>query len=216
MENYLPLFPLNVVLFPEMVLPLHIFEERYKEMIRECLRETDPFGVVYAHDEEMERVGCKALITKVAKEYDDGRMDIVTIGESRFEVVLFDSEKSFLRGVVTPYEDGDPPELPDSGEVGRLVPLYHEFCQFLNQPEEAENLGEQPGMENLVFRILSRLNVSNELKQKLLVIRSEKERVSTLLHYFELLLPRLRFAEQAAKRSRTNGNVYRIESSWKP
>ena len=216
MENYLSLFPLNIVLFPEMVLPLHIFEERYKEMIRECLRETEPFGVVYAHNEEVERVGCRALITKVAKEYEDGRMDIVTIGESRFEVVLFDSEKSFLRGVVTPYEDSEPPELPDTAEVARLVPLYQEFCRFLSQADEAANLGEVSSFENLVFRILSRLNVSNDLKQKLLATHSEKERLTTLLHYFELLLPRLRFAEQAAKRSRTNGNVYRIESSSKP
>jgi len=213
MENYLPLFPLNIVLFPEMVLPLHIFEERYKDMIRECLRETEPFGVVYAHKEEVERVGCTALITKVAKEYDDGRMDIVTIGESRFEVVLFDSEKSFLRGVITPYDDVEPLEWPDSAEVGKLIPLYREFCGFLSQADEAENLGSQPSLENLVFRILSRLNVSNDLKQKLLVSRSEKDRVATLLHYFELLIPRLRFAEQAAKRSRTNGNIYRIEGS---
>lgn len=216
MEKYLSLFPLNIVLFPEMVLPLHIFEDRYKEMVRECLRETEFFGVLYAHNEEVERVGCTALITKVAREYEDGRMDIVTIGENRFEVVMFDSEKPFLRGIVTPYDDAEPPESPGSAEVVRLVPLYQEFCRLLGQADEAASLEVPPNLENLVFRMLSRLNVSNDLKQKLLVTRSERERVTTLLDYFELLIPKLRFAELAAKRSRSNGNVYRIEGSSKP
>lgn len=216
MENYLPLFPLNVVLFPEMALPLHIFEERYKDMIRECLREAESFGILYAHEEEVERVGCTALISKVTKKYEDGRIDILTIGEQRFEVVMFDSEKPFLRGIVTPFEDTEPPEPPTSTEMGRLLPLYQEFCRLLSQAEEAMSLQVSSNPENLVFKMISRLNVSNDFKQKLLVTRSEKERVTILLEYFELLVPKLRFAEEAAKRSRSNGNVYRIEGFWKP
>ncbi len=209
MENFLPLFPLNLVLFPQMVLPLHIFEERYKEMTGECLREAEPFGVVFTHEEEVERVGCTALITKVAKEYDDGRMDIVAVGISRFEVVLFDSEKSYLRGITESYDDREPPLLPDDDETGKLLVLFKEFCRLLNQAEAAERIESDQTPESLAFRMLSKLNVSNDLKQKILVTRSEKERVVTLLSYFELLIPRLQFAEHAAKRSRFNGNIAR-------
>lgn len=213
MQDYLPLFPLNVVLFPEMSLPLHIFEERYKDMVRECLRETEPFGVVYAHNQEVERIGCTALITEVAKEYEDGQMDILAFGGNRFEVLFFDNEKSYPRGIVNPYDDTDPPALPDREETGKLMSFYREFCRLLNQTSEVERIEASASLQNRSFQMLSRVNVSNDLKQKILVTRSEKERVTTLLKYFELLIPKLQFAEQAAKRSRSNGNISRGEGS---
>jgi Lon protease-like protein len=213
MQDYLPLFPLNVVLFPEMVLPLHIFEERYKDMVRECLRETEPFGVIYAHNQEIERIGCTALITEVVREYEDGKMDILTIGGNRFEVLFFDNEKSYPRGIVDPYDDTAPSALPDREEAGKLMGFYREFCRLLNQTNEAERIEASPSLENRAFQMLSRVNVSNDLKQKILVTRSERERVTTLLNYFELLIPKLQFAEQAAKRSRSNGNISRVVES---
>ena len=80
MPEYLPLFPLDVVLFPEMVLPLHIFEERYKEMIAECLQDNSPFGVLYAHDDRVATIGCTAEVSQVIKQYPDGRLDLVAVG----------------------------------------------------------------------------------------------------------------------------------------
>ena len=97
MPEYLPLFPLDVVLFPEMVLPLHIFEERYKEMMAECLQENSPFGVLYAHDDKVAMIGCTAEISQVLKQYPDGRLDLVAVGRKRFQVSFFDSEKAYLR-----------------------------------------------------------------------------------------------------------------------
>ncbi|HMK38660.1 MAG TPA: LON peptidase substrate-binding domain-containing protein, partial [Bacteroidota bacterium] len=76
-ETWLPLFPLNVVLFPRSALPLHIFEERYKVLINECVERGTPFGVALAREKGMADVGCSAVVSSVTRRYDDGRMDIV-------------------------------------------------------------------------------------------------------------------------------------------
>ena len=82
----IPLFPLDVVLFPGRILPLHIFEPRYRLMIGLCVDDRAPFGVVLASNEGIATVGCTATILQVAKTYDDGRMDIVTLGESVYRI----------------------------------------------------------------------------------------------------------------------------------
>jgi Lon protease-like protein len=87
-EIIIPLFPLGVVLLPEMILPLHIFEERYKTMIGQCLDQDEEFGIVYFNGKKMEEVGCTARILKVLKRYDDGRMDICHFGQPFLTLIL--------------------------------------------------------------------------------------------------------------------------------
>ena len=94
----IPLFPLGVVLLPGMRLPLHIFEERYKLMISECLADGRPFGLVYFDGDSIHAIGCTARVTEVIKRYDDGRMDIITRGERRFVVEEFIEEKTYMEG----------------------------------------------------------------------------------------------------------------------
>ena len=100
MSILLPLFPLDLVLFPGSPLPLHIFEPPYREMISECLEREKPFGVVRAKNEEIAETGCTAEIISVLKQYDDGRMDILTQGRERFEVVQISQERAFLQAEV--------------------------------------------------------------------------------------------------------------------
>jgi len=206
MENYIPLFPLDVVLFPEMVLPLHIFEERYKEMISECILSKALFGILYLHDESVEKVGCTAEVTQVLKQYSDGRMDILAVGRQRFEVIHFDSEKPFLRGVIEYYGDSDSAPSPREEDVRQVAVLYREIYRLLNK-SEAEEIELRPPYQSLSFRIAGLLNISNGLKQKILLERSEKNRLDTLAQYFTDLIPRLRELEQAAKRAALNGNL---------
>ena len=98
MDALIPLFPLDVVLFPGTPLPLHIFEPRYKEMIGECLAQQRAFGVVRAIEQGLAEVGCTAEIVTVVKEYPDGRLDLVTEGRKRFELLRINQERSFLQG----------------------------------------------------------------------------------------------------------------------
>src|SRR5438046_6307691 len=107
-QGLMPLFPLHVVLFPGEQLPLHIFEERYKEMIGEALREHTEFGVVLASEKGIVNTGCTATVDQVLREYPDGRMDILTRGRRRFEILLLNDERTFLRGAVEFFDDDEP------------------------------------------------------------------------------------------------------------
>src|SRR5207248_3107482 len=113
-DTLLPLFPLDVVLLPGTPLPLHVFEPRYREMISECLQGQEPFGVVRTREEGIEEIGCTAEILTVTKKYDDGRMDIVTQGRDRFEVISVNQERSFLQAEVVYLQDE--PERPTQAE----------------------------------------------------------------------------------------------------
>ena len=120
----LPLFPLELVLLPGTPLPLHIFEPRYKEMIRECLASHADFGVVRALEEGIAEIGCTAEIITVTKEYPDGRLDLICEGRKRFEVLAFNRDRSFLQAEVLIVPD-EPGRAEKSGaytrqESGRL------------------------------------------------------------------------------------------------
>src|SRR5258707_10272056 len=104
-EELLPLFPLQVVLFPRTALPLHIFEERYKQMICEALRGKTEFGVVQAGENGVVDTGCTASIEEVAKKYPDSRMEVLTVVRRRFEIIILNDEKRYLRRAVEFLDD---------------------------------------------------------------------------------------------------------------
>ena len=108
----IPLFPLQLVLFPSVPLPLHIFEERYRTLVNRCLDEQTPFGVVYHQGESMKRVGCTALISDVLKRYEDGRMDILTVGGERFEIVSIDDTGLYLEATIRYLHEGTARQRP--------------------------------------------------------------------------------------------------------
>ena len=127
--SLLPLFPLDVVLFPGAPLPLHIFEPRYKEMIGECLEHKRPFGMVRALQDSLAEVGCTAAIVNVLRKYDDGRLDINTEGRQRFEIVQLNQERSFLRGEVIFFDDE--PGAPKPAELETLARLHGQLFDIL-------------------------------------------------------------------------------------
>src|SRR5215472_12344935 len=118
----LGLFPLDVVLFPGAPLPLHIFEPRYKELIDECLEKKLPFGMVRSKENALAEVGCAAVIVKLNKKYDDGRLDIIAQGKQRFSIEQLDQERSFLRGEVLFFDD-DPSQVSQT-EADTVIQLH--------------------------------------------------------------------------------------------
>src|SRR4051794_30914805 len=104
-EPLIPLFPLEVVLLPGTPMPLHIFEERYKEMIGASIENKSEFGIVQAGEKGILNIGCTATVERVVQRYPDGRMDIVVVGRRRFEIILLDQEKQFLRASVSFFDD---------------------------------------------------------------------------------------------------------------
>ncbi|MDE2667623.1 MAG: LON peptidase substrate-binding domain-containing protein [Acidobacteriota bacterium] len=206
MTRLLPLFPLDIVLFPKMVLPLHIFEERYKEMIGECLRSKSPFGVLYTHEGTTARVGCLAGILRVLKKYDDGRMDLLAQGGDRFEILHFDTSASYLQGWSESFADREEAQPPDRKAVQQLLDLFQETARILKR-SEAEKVVVSPGYQGLSFQIAAGFALPKTVKQRVLEGRSETERVAVLIAYFNENLPRLRRTGVAVKRAGSNGHV---------
>ena len=124
-ELLLPLFPLNVVLFPRAPLPLHVFEERYKEMVDAVLANDGLFGVICAGSSSVASVGCTAKVVKVIKRYDDGRLDILTVGDRRFRVRRLRRDKPYLQGWVSFFSDTTTGRLPQLRS--RCLQLFQEL-----------------------------------------------------------------------------------------
>jgi len=197
MAAVLPLFPLDLVLFPGVPLPLHIFEPRYKEMIGECLEEKKPFGIVRASEEGVASIGCTAEIVSVTKKYDDGRMDIMTRGVRRFELLAVNQERSFLQAEVLFVEDED--SQPPQQLVEQAVRLHAEIAKLAGDESRSGAMAVQvrQNPRNLSFQLAGSLPLDLDFKQKLLATLSEAKRLEAVVGYFEAVLPGLRRASKA-------------------
>ena len=192
----IPLFPLNVVLFPGEQLPLHIFEPRYRRMVRDCLDARSPFGMLLAVDDGITRVGCTAEILEVMKRFPDGRMDILTVGRDPFRVVELYTEDALLEGQVDYLEDHDSQVEPQKQQ--KLIELY-ETCHTLLFNSLPRSFEEVP-LEELVFAIASTLPIDLMCKQHILELRTERERQEKLLRYLCDWAPHL-LKEKAMRQS---------------
>jgi Lon protease-like protein len=190
-SSLLPIFPLELVLFPGVPLPLHIFEPRYKEMIAECLDLKKPFGVVRASAEGVADIGCTAEILQVTKTYDDGRMDILTRGVDRFEVLEVNEDRSFLQAEITLIQDE--PGHPAQQVVEQAVRLHAEIAKLAG----TEVGGPEESASNLSFLLAGSLPLDLDFKQQLLVTSSETKRLEAVVGYLEAVLPGLRRAAKA-------------------
>ena len=195
MSSLLPLFPLELVLLPGVPLPLHIFEPRYKEMIGECLEHKKPFGIVRASEEGVAGIGCTAEIVSVTKKYDDGRMDILTRGVERFEVLEVNEERSFLQAEISLVHDrdDDEPGKPASQLVEQAVRLHAEIVKLAG----AELAGADEKAANLSFLLAGSLPLDLDFKQNLLSTLSETKRLEAVVGYLQAILPGLRRAAKA-------------------
>jgi Lon protease-like protein len=201
LDTLLPLFPLDVVLFPGAPLPLHIFEPRYKEMIGECLAQHRHFGVVRALEQGLAEVGCTAEIITVVKEYSDGRLDLVTEGRKRFELVRVNQERSYLQAEVLMIDDE--PGAPPKEDTSRAVQLHSELLAIAGAKQDLS--AADPSL--LSFYLAGSLPLDLDFKQKLLSLRSEPERLTLLISYFETIIPNVRRGANAREKAGGNGHV---------
>jgi Lon protease-like protein len=209
--DLLPLFPLNVVLFPRTSVPLHIFEERYKEMIGDVLKERTEFGVVLAREQGIVNIGCTATVEKIYKRYPDGRLDIGAIGRRRFELLLLNEEKSYLRGPVQFFDDAeeDPAPLP----LKQKALDAFEALRALNQPDPP--LEPDLGDSQLSFQ-LAQLVADLDFRQTLLAMRSESERLRRVVQFLEDYVPRQRYVGHIKSVAPSNGKGQQPDSLMEP
>lgn len=202
LDALLPLFPLDVVLFPGTALPLHIFEPRYKEMIGECLTQHRVFGVVRAVEQGLAEIGCTAEIITVVKEYPDGRLDLVSEGRQRFELLRINQERSFLQTEVVMIDDE--PGTPPQADAARAIQLHSELLAIAGV--RADLSPANPTL--LSFHLAGSVPLDLDFKQKLLALRSEPERLSLFISYLETIIPNLRRAASAREKAGGNGHVH--------
>jgi ATP-dependent Lon protease len=198
----IPLFPLNVVLFPGEHLPLHIFEPRYRRMVRECLEAKSPFGMLLALPDGLVHVGCTAEILEVTKRYEDGRMDILTLGRDPYRIVDLLTDDPLFEGTVDYLEDKE--SVLDPRMRAELKELY-EVCYTLVFSGIPRSLEESPP-ELLSFAIAGALPLDLLWKQQILELRSETQRQERLLRYLQEWALHLQKRETLRSRGAGNGH----------
>jgi Lon protease-like protein len=199
-SRLIPLFPLQVVVFPRTNLPLHIFEERYKEMVGDAIRDKSEFGVVQAKESGIVNVGCAVTVVEVVNSYADGRLDIVTRGARRFEIVSLNEEKSYLQGEVNFFDDSEfdpvPAELRDA-----TLANFRELRGVISLRGRSEPDLADSQLSFQVAQCLPDLDLLNAL----LGLRSEISRLKRLNQYLSQYIPRQRAIAHAREIAPTNG-----------
>jgi Lon protease-like protein len=175
-SQVLPLFPLSFVLLPAMALPLHIFEERYKEMMGDIIPAQAEFGVVLAKEEGIVNIGCSALVDRVVNRYPDGRLDLLAIGQRRFYIASLDQDKSYLRAEVEYFNDEDVTDVPSELHL-KAAAAYRQLLRI-----ERSEIPEEPKLERsrMSFQLAQHIQDLDK-RQTVLALRSEVQRLEFLV-----------------------------------
>ena len=203
-----PLFPLGIVLLPSEVVPLHIFEERFKLMIGECLETDGEFGIVWLSDDGLRDVGCTARVSQVLKEIEDGRLNILVAGGRPFRLLRRIEDMAYPAGDVELLEDADSaPEVEAEAELLELASQAHE--RYADLVEHVTD--ERPSPDDLedldAYGMAATIEFDAAPKQDLLELRSERERLAQVRDLFVSTMKRITEAEEAGELARSNGRI---------
>jgi Lon protease-like protein len=195
-----PLFPLGLVLLPGEAVPLHIFEERYKLMIGECLDEEREVGIIWLADDALKDVGCAARITQVLERFDDGRLNILVEGTAPFRLDRRIGELAYPAGDVELLDDE-----PDAGEdaLERARSAYADLVE-----EVTDSRPEPAALAELgAYGMAATLDIALPAKQSLLELRSERARLEQLEALFAEAVKRIKTAARVAEKASGNGHL---------
>jgi Lon protease-like protein len=196
-----PLFPLGMVAVPHEVVPLHIFEERYKAMIGDCLADGREFGIVWAADDGLKANGCAMEVTEILERHEDGRLDILARGTRPFRIVEEHYDHVYPAGEIEFLDDKD--EAPDTTTLDAAHQAYSSLVE-----EATDKVLEPDVLEPLTaYEMAATVDFGPDAKQGLLDLRSENARMRLLTRLFNAAVKRLDFIERAQARARSNGKV---------
>jgi Lon protease-like protein len=196
-----PLFPLALVALPGELVPLHIFEERYKTMMAECMDSGTEFGIVWMSDDGLREIGCACAIERVLEQMDDGRINLLARGTRPFRVLERQAHLPYPAGVVEFVEDET--DEPDSKLAGDARAAYADLVKRATdrEPEDVE-LDEMGA-----YDMAATVDFGLDAKQGLLDLRSENARLKLVTRLFRAATKRLDFVDRAQERARSNGKV---------
>ncbi len=201
----LPLFPLNVVLFPQSQLHLHIFEERYKTLINECIKYDSVFGIILVHEQQTRTIGCTAMIKEIGKRYNDGRMDIIVEGRRRFHLHNFvEAPHPYYSGRISWMEDVD--DKVDEQLRVHAVNLHNQFVKVV-----FTGIVQQVDINDVrktrAFHLVQKSGMELIERQVFLAMNSENKRLQFLIHHLESLLPLLLSKKTVEELAKNDGYV---------
>jgi Lon protease-like protein len=203
----LPLFPLGLVLLPEEVVPLHIFEERYKLMIDECLDREAEFGIIWMSDDGLKDVGCTARVTQLLERMDDGRMNVLVQGAEPFRLLRRIEDLPYPAGDVELLDEDEPADTDeDAADAAAGEGARERYADLVERVTDARP--SEQDLEQLdAYGMAATLDFALDAKQGLLELRSEQRRLERLGALFGSTLERLDHAEKVAEHARTNGHL---------
>ena len=203
----LPLFPLQLVVFPGGTAPLHIFEERYREMVGEAEARGTEFGIVrtIARDDEngIANTGCTVTVESVVQRYSDGRFDVVTRGHRRFQILSLDEEKAYLRGSVEFFDDEATDEVP-----GELLKQARDAQERLRRELGKSSDTTDTPVHDLSFHLAEAID-DLDFRSLILQCRSEAERLRLYVKFTSDYIPRKQYTEHMQKKAPTNGSGHK-------
>jgi Lon protease-like protein len=196
-----PLFPLGIVLLPTEIVPLHIFEERYKVMIGECLEEETEFGIVWLSDDGLREIGCTAQITQVLARFDDGRLNVLVAGNRPFQLMRRIEDLPYPAGDIDLLDDelteGDP-ELAAEART-----LYADLVERVTDERPADD----DLLELDAYGMAATIEFDAGAKQELLELRSEDARLRKITELFGITVKRIEESERAGEVAKSNGHL---------
>ena len=196
-----PLFPLGLVLLPSEMVPLHIFEERYKTMIEACLDDDTAFGIVWLSEDGLKQVGCTAEVARLLQRAEDGRMNILVQGAQPFRLLRRIDDMPYPAGDIELLDE--PPPDADAETEATARERYADLVERAtdSRPEESDLV------ELDAYGMAASIDFAADSKQELLELRSEQERLAKLTELLASTIKRLEYAERAQEQSRSNGKV---------
>lgn len=197
----LPLFPLGLVLYPGEQLPLHIFEERYKDLTRYCLDHDVPFGIVLVDDGSLASTGTTARIQEVTNRYEDGRLDLLVHGEERFLVEQVYQRKSYYTADVTLRPETG--ETVDPSLKERAITQHMKLLELAGRTVRPDLYRDEP---RLSYVLAQNAGLDDEQKQAVLELDHESDRIAFLVDHFEQLIPRVEQQGNLQRKIRSNGH----------
>lgn len=196
----LPLFPLDVVLYPDEGLPLHVFEPRYKEMMARCLREDIPFGLILSQEGGVARVGCTARIERILERYADGRIDLLARGADRFRLTRLRDEHAYLSADAALVSEPEEPLQTNLRE--RAIAQHTRLLELAGRTVRMSLYATR----FVSYTIAHNAGLTNAQKQEVLELLTENLRLAYLVQHLEGLIPRVETIEEVRRKVRSNGH----------
>lgn len=199
--NEIGLFPLNLVLLPGERVPLHVFEERYKDLIGQCLDGSREFGLLLTEESGLRTIGTSAAVIEVLNRYDDGRLDVVVEGRDRFRVTRITEGHTYMSAEIQAFDDDQP------GADPRLLEACTKAFEHVAEVAGADAEALEVGDEEVAWKIASQVDFGTDLKQELLEMRAENDRLTRLTEALDAAAELITTQRAIKERASGNGKV---------